>query len=459
MSRSGVLVQPLSALIPSSYLAVADFHTVGHSPDYASQSTEQDGVAVVETEVDDVRSSASKEAPLAKKRKLEDQGTVGLDEASEREVLHQHSRNGSRASSDGGMAKKAVLGDDDKENNVPGGESNRPRSTNSSANQQISQVTDGDDRIAGNEQATETAKAKSPTPDEQRINGYPREFYEKEIVAHHERCHGIGMPVRGHYNKTCSWGPWYDITDDRNARKRLAPTLKMLLACHSLSQAAVRAIEGGVPLKRVGRALSVLSFNEIPKLPHSKRQNGLVDVFGVVHSVSDVTNCKLGPKRDLRLVDDTTDKRVLLSVFVDPHNFTPAVGTVALFRSVRTHRFDGYSLNAYAKDCAGYDWFIPNPEWICEASVRKLRQRWTELLQIRSTLHSAEAPADVCHEDCAPDYDDLWKRRNTFRRLEREYPHRMHLLHRDHDVDREDPDVWENIFARDAAELRTEVPF
>lgn len=437
-----------------AYLAVANFHTVGHSPAYASQATtEQDGGAVVETEFDDVQSSASEEAPLAKKRKLEDGETLDLDGTVEREVLRQHSLNGSRPSSDGRVTKRAVLDDDDKENNVPDGEPNRARGTNSSANQQISQVTDGDD------QAIEAAKAKSPTHEEQRINGYSREFYEKEIVAHHERCHGIGMPVRGLYNKTCSWGPWRDIADDRNAKKKLAPTSKMLLACHSLSQAAVRAIEGGVPLKRVARALNVLGFSEIPRLPHSKRQNHLVDVFAVVHSVSDVSNCKLGPKRELRLVDATTDKRVLLSVFADPQNFTPDVGTVALFRSVKTHRFDGYSLNAYAKDCAGYDWFIPNPDWICEGTVRRLHERWSDLRQIWRAIKPADTPADLCHEECAQNYDVLWKRRDTFRRLEREYPDRMYWLHRDHDVDKQDPDVWEDIFARDAAALRMALPF
>ena len=71
---------------------------------------------------------------------------------------------------------------------------------------------------------------------------------------------------------------------------------------------------------------------------------------------------------------------------VEPKHFTPAVGTVALFRSVTSHEWDGGSLNAYPKLCEGKDWFVPNPVEIqgCEVGgygVSEMREWWDGLVE------------------------------------------------------------------------------
>lgn len=58
-------------------------------------------------------------------------------------------------------------------------------------------------------------------------------------------------------------------------------------------------------------------------------------------------------KRDLRIRDSSTRKRVLLSVFVDADAFQPAVGTVALFRGVRSHEWGGGNLKKWPRDYVG----------------------------------------------------------------------------------------------------------
>ncbi len=116
-------------------------------------------------------------------------------------------------------------------------------------------------------------------------------------------------------------------------------------------------------LKPIPRPLetSKSSLSDIPTL--SPRQNRLCDVLAVIDWVSPhVQSCFLGPKREIRLVDDTTEKRVLLSVFIHPHHFMPQLGTVALFRNLRNHKWEGYSLNAYEKDCMGWRWFVEDPD-------------------------------------------------------------------------------------------------
>ena len=110
------------------------------------------------------------------------------------------------------------------------------------------------------------------------------------------------------------------------------------------------------------RPLEILSLSQLFTVP--QRQNLLCDILAVIDWVSpdviDVRAYLLGPKREVRLVDPTTDKRVLLSVFVDAHQFCPKPGTVAVFRNLRNHKWEGYSLNAFLNDCRGFRWFFPN---------------------------------------------------------------------------------------------------
>ena len=80
--------------------------------------------------------------------------------------------------------------------------------------------------------------------------------------------------------------------------------------------------------------------------------------------------------RHIRIIDPSTTKKVLLSVFVDPHHFRPVVGTVALIRSVLTHTWDGGSLNVYAKQCRGRQWFVMEPAGVAGCDTEALKAWW-----------------------------------------------------------------------------------
>ena len=120
-------------------------------------------------------------------------------------------------------------------------------------------------------------------------------------------------------------------------------------------------------------------------LSPNNRRNSVVDVLAVITFVSPhvVTPPRLPPKRDLRLLDPScpsTRQPVLFSVFVDPNHFRPAVGTVALFRSVTTHEWNGGSLNAYDKDCAGRKWYLPNPVGVDGCDIQGLKDYYKQWL-------------------------------------------------------------------------------
>lgn len=110
---------------------------------------------------------------------------------------------------------------------------------------------------------------------------------------------------------------------------------------------------------------------------HATR-NKVHDVVAVICSV-DATVIKpatMPPKRDMRIVDPSTDKKVLVSVFVDPIRFRPPVGTVALFRSLTTHEWDRGMLNVYPQQCAGREWFVPDPVGVPGCDVPALKEWW-----------------------------------------------------------------------------------
>ncbi len=113
------------------------------------------------------------------------------------------------------------------------------------------------------------------------------------------------------------------------------------------------------PLKPILRPLHLTPLSSLPTLP--KKQNALLDILALITHTSPQTikRPNMPLKRDIRLCDLSTPKRVSLSVFVDAETFLPEVGTVAVFRGVRNHRWDGGSLNAYPGDCEGFKWFLP----------------------------------------------------------------------------------------------------
>ncbi|KXJ97353.1 hypothetical protein Micbo1qcDRAFT_156188 [Microdochium bolleyi] len=93
-------------------------------------------------------------------------------------------------------------------------------------------------------------------------------------------------------------------------------------------------------------------LKSIPSLPY--KQNWSVNVLAVVSAVSDLEPSYLpglyAHQRTARLADPSTPKHVLLTVFLDPEEFSPAVGSVVLLLGVKNHMFDGGSLKKYASD-------------------------------------------------------------------------------------------------------------
>ena len=92
-------------------------------------------------------------------------------------------------------------------------------------------------------------------------------------------------------------------------------------------------------------------------------RNKQVNILAMIEYVSSSTvKPTTAPlKRDVRIVDPSTNKKVTLSVFVDPVNFVPKVYDIILFRDLTTHDFSGGNLNAYPKKCRGREWYILNP--------------------------------------------------------------------------------------------------
>ncbi|KAI9820386.1 MAG: hypothetical protein M1827_006010 [Pycnora praestabilis] len=129
-------------------------------------------------------------------------------------------------------------------------------------------------------------------------------------------------------------------------------------------------------LKPVSTPLNLHTLNTL--LHYPKKQGYRCDVLAVVESISPhtVKRLKMDLKRDCRLIDPTIDKKIQLSVFVDAENWQPEVGTVALFRNVKNHRWEGLSLNAYSQDCEGVEWFVPEPRVLLGEDVDGLREWW-----------------------------------------------------------------------------------
>ncbi|EGC45481.1 conserved hypothetical protein [Histoplasma capsulatum var. duboisii H88] len=132
----------------------------------------------------------------------------------------------------------------------------------------------------------------------------------------------------------------------------------------------------GIP-EPVSRPLNLHTLSQLlhPAKPLPKR-NYLCDVLAVISWISPdiVKRPQMPPKRDLRIMDPTITNHknnlnhalqqrlgVSVSVFVDAAAFSPPVGTVGLFRCLKTHEWEGVSLNAYEKDCKGREWFVCEP--------------------------------------------------------------------------------------------------
>ncbi|KAK2607535.1 hypothetical protein N8I77_006201 [Diaporthe amygdali] len=129
------------------------------------------------------------------------------------------------------------------------------------------------------------------------------------------------------------------------------------------------------------RPLKLTPLKSIPHLPY--KQNWAVNILAVVTWLSDVEPALLpgyvGKQRTARLADPSTDKQVLLTVFLDPDDFAPAVGSVVLLLGVKNHRFDGGSLKKYGNERlrAGMSWWFEDPADIDWCDVEGLKNWWS----------------------------------------------------------------------------------
>ncbi|KAK1772277.1 hypothetical protein QBC33DRAFT_520720 [Phialemonium atrogriseum] len=126
------------------------------------------------------------------------------------------------------------------------------------------------------------------------------------------------------------------------------------------------------------KPLKLTSLRAIPSLPY--KQNWMVNVLAIVASLSEVEPSHLPPyhQRTARLADPSTNKQVLLTVFLDPDDFNPRVGSVVLILGVKNHRFDGGSLKKYSSDRPkhGRRWWFEEPLELGWCDVAGLRRWW-----------------------------------------------------------------------------------
>ena len=116
--------------------------------------------------------------------------------------------------------------------------------------------------------------------------------------------------------------------------------------------------------------LSTLASITGSNATRNKQVNILAMIDYVSSSTVKPTTAPL--KRDVRIVDPSTDKKVTLSVFIDPVNFIPKKYDIILFRDLTTHDFSGGNLNAYPKKCRGKEWCILNPYDIKECDMKSM---------------------------------------------------------------------------------------
>lgn len=100
-------------------------------------------------------------------------------------------------------------------------------------------------------------------------------------------------------------------------------------------------------------------------------------------------------KRDIYLQDHTTNRSTELSIWIDAINFTPAVGTLMLFRGMTVHDYYGRkSINAY-EELSGYKWYEDSPD--VEGAIEV--KRWYEAKLLREALQTTQNDFDVGDED------------------------------------------------------------
>ncbi|KAI4163991.1 MAG: hypothetical protein LQ342_002488 [Letrouitia transgressa] len=142
----------------------------------------------------------------------------------------------------------------------------------------------------------------------------------------------------------------------------------------------------------------------------NKRRSKNHNILALIVSVSSETARRSGmpSKRDVQIMDTSTVKKVNLSVFENAENFHPQPGTVALFRHLRTHEFDGGSLNAYPKDCRGKEWFVPDPAGFEHGEVALLKDCWKRMQYSEEiSLMENLTPLEIDWDELVPERKQL----------------------------------------------------
>ncbi|KAH6688458.1 hypothetical protein F5X68DRAFT_231086 [Plectosphaerella plurivora] len=126
--------------------------------------------------------------------------------------------------------------------------------------------------------------------------------------------------------------------------------------------------------------LKLTTLRSIPHLPY--KQNWSINALVVISSLDDVQPCPVPPfsMRTARVADPSTDKRILLTVFLDPDGFAPRVGSVVLLVGVKNHLFEGGSLKKYVSDRPTRPderWWYEEPREFAWCDVEGM-QRWWE---------------------------------------------------------------------------------
>jgi len=220
------------------------------------------------------------------------------------------------------------------------------------------------------------------------------DFYSSQVIAHQKRCHqppvvhgswcSCAVCTKGELTEGASEEP---VPSAFTAQKAKPHTSKksILQASTSVSQQALRALESRNPLKRVRNPLEIYNLSSMSG--DRKSQNKRGDYFAVVEWVDNKTIKRfcMSMKRDLRIVDPSTEKKVLLS----------------------------------EKDCKSFDWFIPNPVGIDGCDVEAMREWWGERQekerekrklegQVKETM-DGKVLAPLCHRGCfrGPDWTQV----------------------------------------------------
>ncbi|KAF9878652.1 hypothetical protein CkaCkLH20_03552 [Colletotrichum karsti] len=126
--------------------------------------------------------------------------------------------------------------------------------------------------------------------------------------------------------------------------------------------------------------LKLTNLKSIPNLPY--KQNWSVNVLAIIASLSELEPSHMPPhkQRTARLVDPSTSKQVILTVFLEAEQFNPKVGSVVLLVGVKNHRFDGGCLKKYVSDRPrpGNRWWFEEPRQFEWCDVDGLKSWWQQ---------------------------------------------------------------------------------